>query len=731
MQVSELIQALLLFAVAIFFASLMVVILSAERRRSLHYAFSLSALGVVLWSSFIALFILTQTPWLAELSVKTYYIAALLIIYGFFLMIEILPISWTAKSLSFFKSALSALPAILVALIVLLPGGLIEVINLSAQGNTVQLNGAGYLAYTLVFSAYAVSAFVNILIKLRRSKRGEEKRQLRLIAGTLAICIVFGMIFNLFLPLTGNYHLIWIGPLSGIPGGWVLFYAIARYELFDIRATVVRSVVYLSVLLTLSVFYYVMAYLVSVLVLGGQMTNTVSASPVNILLALVLAMVFQPIKRFYDRLTNRWFYRDSYDTDEFFFRINQIIRRESSLSRLLRMVSTSIARDLKAAQAFFYVRLPDGTDKLAGTAHHSQLTDEEAALIMRELSLSSQSVTVLAFVPERTELRRVMGRHNLHMIMPLVNRENLIGFFALGEHRSNGYTKRDIANLSAIAGELALAAQNAMSVQAIKDLNSNLQMRINAATRELRRSNTELRRLDAAKDEFVSMASHQLRTPLTSVKGYISMVLEGDGGPLTPMQRQLLEEAFTSSERMVHLINDFLNVSRLQTGRFELERQAVDLAALTAEEVESLARVAETHRQKIVFKRPARFPLLWLDEDKIRQVIMNFIDNAIYYSPEQTVITVRLYQENGDVVLRIEDEGIGVPPDERARLFNKFFRASNARKQRPDGTGVGLYLAKKVVTAHSGRIIFESTAGEGSVFGFRLPIRPNSLPSGQ
>lgn len=112
-----------------------------------------------------------------------------------------------------------------------------------------------------------------------------------------------------------------------------------------------------------------------------------------------------------------------------------------------------------------------------------------------------------------------------------------------------------------------------------------------------------------------------------------------------------------------------------------------------------------------------------MDEGKIRQVIMNFLDNAIYYSREGSTIYIDLSVGGGEVMLKVRDTGIGVPEVEQPRLFTKFYRASNARKQRPDGTGVGLFLAKKVVTAHGGSIIFESVENEGSTFGFRLPVR--------
>jgi signal transduction histidine kinase len=276
--------------------------------------------------------------------------------------------------------------------------------------------------------------------------------------------------------------------------------------------------------------------------------------------------------------------------------------------------------------------------------------------------------------------------------------------------------------LQAISDELVIAIQNALSVQEVKDLNATLQQRINDATAELRRSNAQLQRLDEAKDEFISMASHQLRTPLTSIKGYISMLVEGDVGKVTNQQKHLLDEAFISSERMVRLIGDFLNVSRLQTGKFIIEKGPVDLAKVVGQEIDSLLPNATARGLKFSYKPPKNLPLLNLDDSKIRQVIMNFADNAIYYSKEKSTIKIDLKLEGRWIEFTVKDTGIGVPESEKEHLFTKFFRATNARKQRPDGTGVGLFLAKKVVDAHDGQIIFESKQGKGSTFGFRLPL---------
>jgi signal transduction histidine kinase len=306
--------------------------------------------------------------------------------------------------------------------------------------------------------------------------------------------------------------------------------------------------------------------------------------------------------------------------------------------------------------------------------------------------------------------------------LPLVKEDKIIGYLCLGDHLTSGYTNRDIRALYTISDELVIAIQNALAVHEIRELNATLQQKVNNATKELRSSNLVLRQLDKVKDEFISMASHQLRTPLTSVKGYISMVIEGDAGKITNPQKKLLEEAFMSSERMVHLINDFLNVSRIQTGKFIIEKSPVDLSKLVSEELDSLRPNATARGLKFNYKPPKKFPIMELDEGKMRQVIMNYADNAIYYTSENSIIYINLSIDNNEALFTVKDTGIGVPVKEREHLFSKFYRASNARVRRPDGTGVGIYLAKKVINALGGKVVFESVEGKGSTFGFRLPI---------
>ena len=407
---------------------------------------------------------------------------------------------------------------------------------------------------------------------------------------------------------------------------------------------------------------------------------------------------------------------------KFHLKLITILTSAVALRDLLERVAVEVQSAIDASQVFFFVYKPDDHFVSSGTRGYLRPTASDCYLLESYFKRTGHTSARAHSLYDEAEIRRLLKSYKVEFVMPLVRGSDVIGFVFLGPKRAGSYSPYDIGMIFDIKNELAITVQNAVSLEAVKELNAHLQQRIDASTAELRRSNEQLRGLDSAKDEFVSMASHQLRTPLTSVKGYISMVLEGDAGKITKMQRQLLREAFTSSERMVHLINDFLNVSRVQTGKFMIERRSVDLAKIAKQEVKSLQATAEARDLRLALDVPSRPVVISLDEGKIRQVIMNFIDNALYYSKPNTSIHVSLQVHPHDVRLTVTDTGIGVPAKQQAKLFTKFFRADNARTQRPDGTGVGLYLAKMVIDGHAGKIIFSSKEGQGSTFGFSLPL---------
>ena len=603
----------------------------------------------------------------------------------------------------------------------------------------VTLNTDGGLAFSIgEYLWFYIVCFLGIVVLIARNLLGNsqsqgtlKRHQMHFILFAFITSALLGFVFNLLIPLiVSDWHATRFGPLATVVLVVTIAYTIIKHGLFDIRFAVVRTLAYLFSLLTLAGIYYGIAYVASSLFFSDKDQGVViSQGPLNVTLALLLAFIFQPVKSFFDKLTNKFFYRSNFTIDDFVVRLSRKLTMSNDLRTLLHHASLDIADVLKIDQAFFIVRYGEGMVMSSGTHEHARMSRSDERKLDDYFYENQEEVLLTdTLLSGESRIKDTLSQHSIAAVLPLWYAGHLLGYLFLGEKHSGYYVNRDLKALRTIRDELVIAIQNALSVQEVREINATLQQRIKDATKKLRQSNNQLQRLDAAKDEFVSMASHQLRTPLTSVKGYISMVLEGDVGKITKEQRLLLEEAFTSSERMVHLIGDFLNVSRLQTGKFIIDTHPVDLAKVAKQEVESIRQIAATHGVTVSFKSPPRFPELYIDENKIRQVIMNFMDNAIYYSPDSQEIKVTLSIEEGDAVLRVIDKGMGVPEDVQKKLFTKFFRAENARKQRPDGTGIGLYLARKVIDGHNGSIVFESKEGKGSTFGFRLPIKKLSAP---
>ena len=619
---------------------------------------------------------------------------------------------------------LLAITVVFSGFIAISPESLIPTVTMSSTFNLYGIDPFWYTLYTLYFNVAFIIAFGEIIAHIRRTKGAVRQRLMYVFTGTFLVAAI-SLVTNLILPLLGNSSLAWIGPTSSLCYVVTVAISIVKHQLFDIKLAAVRSVAYIFVLLTMSLFYYVFAYVISIVVIGNHAADGVSVSMVNIALAIILAFLFQPIKSFFDQVTDNIFYRENYKSEVFFADLSDLLSSTVDLRGLLERASAQIANTFKAEQAFFFLYYTnvENHHMSAGTRDHSRLPMHDARMLDEHTMSSGTGIFLTDFL-DNENVRRMLKSHKITLVMPLRHADQIAGYVMLGEHRSGNYTKRDLRVLSAVSNELVIAIQNALSLHEVRELNATLQQRIDVATKELRSSNAQLKHLDEVKDEFMSMASHQLRTPLTSIKGYLSMVLEGDVGKITPQQEKLLLEAFNSSERMVRLISDFLNVSRLQTGRFLIEKKPFELGEVVRQEVGDLQMIASSHALKLRLTVSSKQPLCVNgDADKIRQVMMNFIDNAIYYSREKGTIIINLERVKNEVAFTVVDTGIGVPEEEQSKLFTKFFRAKNARKQRPDGTGVGLFLARKVISAHGGTILFSSKEGRGSTFGFTLPLQ--------
>lgn len=345
------------------------------------------------------------------------------------------------------------------------------------------------------------------------------------------------------------------------------------------------------------------------------------------------------------------------------------------------------------------------------TAHHQWFRSTKKNSLISLVHIDPKELSFYLGCSIKTAEQLKSGAIKSVYLAKLVARQKLVGVMAVGsDGPAADFGSSDLGLLERLAEAVGVALDNKLLFE------ENQQV-----LAQLKKANSRLKELDQTKDEFISMASHQLRTPLTTIKGYLSMVLEGDVGPVNKNERKMIQQAFDGAERMVFLISDLLNVSRLQSGKFVIDNKPTDLAKMVETEVSQLKETAEHHNLKLTLKKSPKFPTLNLDDTKIRQVIMNFLDNSIYYTPAGGSIDVALEATDKEITYTVTDTGLGVPKAEQHHLFSKFYRAGNARKMRPDGTGLGLFMAKKVIVAQGGAIIFKSTEGKGSTFGFSFP----------
>ena len=307
--------------------------------------------------------------------------------------------------------------------------------------------------------------------------------------------------------------------------------------------------------------------------------------------------------------------------------------------------------------------------------------------------------------------------------IPIIRNNKVIGILDLESTKINNFSEYSRA-LQVLTNQMAVALENATLVDEISNFNEKLKHEIEAATKELREKNKELEKMDKLKSDFVSNVSHELRTPLTSIKGYTQLLFEERIGKVDEQQKHCLKIVLEESDRLTRLINDVLDLSKLEHGKikFKIEKiQIIDLAVLV---INTMMMIAHEKNITINYEFEENLPIISASKDLIKQVFINILGNAIKFTHKggEIFITIKKKDNNG-IEVSIKDGCPGIPPEVITKIFDKFYQVDSSMTREHSGTGLGLAIAKHIIDIHQGEIGVESEIGKGCVFTFTLPLK--------
>ncbi|MBU0671109.1 GAF domain-containing sensor histidine kinase, partial [Patescibacteria group bacterium] len=308
--------------------------------------------------------------------------------------------------------------------------------------------------------------------------------------------------------------------------------------------------------------------------------------------------------------------------------------------------------------------------------------------------------------------------------LPLITKGEINGIVVLGNKVSkDAYTVEDLELLETMADQAAVALENARLYEEVQDLNKNLQKKVNEATKEITEKNENLEELLRMKSEFLTVASHQLRTPTSIVRGMLSMLNEPDANKMTKKEKEeFIAQAFAASNNLEHVVHDLLSATELEGGKMKFNIEPLDPTPIIEEVILERQFMADEKGIALKFKKPKKKiqPIL-VDKYKLHELIANLLDNAIKYTLNG-VVEIGLNPTEGKLDIYVKDTGIGLTEDDKEIIFGRFDRGERVLKIQPNGTGLGLYIVKEVIEDMNGSVKAESEGeNKGSTFTITLP----------
>jgi signal transduction histidine kinase len=613
--------------------------------------------------------------------------------------------------------------------------------------------GILYHFYLFLFFLYAIYSSYLLFInykKLTNIKRTQVKYLLvGMVVSYLGASTNYPLWYNINIPPFGNI----------LAMAYVVFsaYAILKYRFMDIRMIFSKSAVYILSLATVVVLALTMIRVGEILFLP------VRGNIVYIVILTICVLVFQAIFRFYEKIASKYFYYTFYSYQRVISDLGTKLTEILELHKLCSLIINTLVNTMKLdktgvllrdsntgkyqIQKIIGFREENGISLVKDNFLTNYLEHTRKPLVYGELSLFIRDIEDERSRQQLEKLKFNMEKIEANLCLPLFREDKITGMIILGSKISGEpYSEQDIDLLTTLSSQASIALENAKLYAQVQDLSQNLQRKVDAQTKKIKKAyeveksaHAELQRLDQAKTQFIMATQHHLRTPLTSMAGYLDLIFGGTFGKTSVSLNKTLKKFQVSVNRLVQVVNELLDISQFQLGKEVVDlRSGVEIGPILKEIIEELKPETETKKTYLKLVKPKKtLPFIKADSEKLKVAITNIVDNGVKYT-EKGGVTIQLRCQNSiggskgvdklkpklKLQIIVSDTGMGIPESELGKLFSRTFERSEKAKQvYTTGRGIGLYITSQIIQAHNGRIWAESKGkNKGSSFYIELPV---------
>lgn len=605
--------------------------------------------------------------------------------------------------------------SILTILIFLLPyidGLLIEGLLYIQKGQYDFKSGIGFYPYGIVLLTFLFYLIYKPYSVYRKSS-GLMRMQLRYALIGMVIFVFVSTLFGLILPLFGIRPVVAYDAQSSL--FWVAFttYAIIAHQLFDIRIIIKKTVEYSGLLIFALVTYSMIVFFFSA-ALGNAQAITWENQWVNFIAAALIAFGFDPIRKYLIRVTDKYLFKGEYDPQAVLSKLSSDLSSSLDMRQAAQSLVTIIKSEMRLTHAAVIVFLSEEKRIVIkdivqdGYLNPDILTLRPENLLLQQCAREPQVIIkddfrqVCDATDKQSQESRIchvlltdIDKLQASIIVPILVAEKAIGMFIIGDKLSgDAFTKDEVEFLTIVGSQTANAIEKARFWEE-----------------------------DQMKTEFVSIASHELLTPTAAMKGYLSMILDDNMGKVDDTARRYLTKVAESTDRLAKLVEDLLNVSRIESGRIKINRREFSLVDSVKKAVDELQVKAKEKSLELSYIAPKEaVPNVYADPEHIYRILVNLIGNAIKYTQQGWVRCYVTQQDPQFLLFCVSDSGVGIPQEMIPHLFEKFYRAERQEIAGTQGSGLGLYISQKIIELLGGKIWVKSEHGQGSSFFVTIPI---------